>query len=114
MILEIAGLCRLQLSRVEVAIGVDAALSAMRNYFERAARELHARGGRILPRNGEAPPTLQEQEEALAAWYTFLVTRLRVFKVCILPLQLHPCTSPSHDYICVGCAREIAHFEIAH
>ncbi len=66
---------------MELAIGVDAALAAMRNYFERAARELHARGGRILPRNGAAPPSLQEQEEALAAWYTFLVTRLRVFKV---------------------------------
>ncbi|CAL8467730.1 g7268 [Coccomyxa elongata] len=71
---------RLVLTRVELAMGVDAALAAMRNYFERAARELHARGGRILPRNGAPPPSLQEQEEALAAWYTFLVTRLRVFK----------------------------------
>ncbi len=60
---------------------MDAALAAVRNYFERAARELHARGGRILPRNGTPPRSLQEQEEALAAWYTFLVTRLRVFKV---------------------------------
>ena len=82
---------RLVLSRMEVAIGVDAALAAMRNYFERAARELHARGGRILPRNGAPPPSLQEQEEALAAWYTFLVTRLRVFKVrpsccCVLAI----------------------------
>lgn len=64
-----------------MAIGVDAALLALRNYFERAARELHARGGRILPKDGSPPPTIDQQMEALAAWHAFLTTRLRIYKV---------------------------------
>jgi hypothetical protein len=84
------------LSRLEVAVGVDAALSAMREYFERAARELHARGGRILPKDGGPAPTLEQQMEALAAWHAFLATRLRIYTVHPCPflppdLALHAC-----------------------
>ena len=57
--------CRLTLTRVDVAVGVDSALLAARNYCERAAKELHAAGGRILPKDGRAPPTLQQQLEGL-------------------------------------------------
>ena len=74
-------LCRLTLTRVDVAVGVDSALLAMRNYCERAAKELHAAGGRILPKDGRAPPSLQQQLEGLQAWHAFLTTRLQVFKV---------------------------------
>ena len=73
--------CRLTLTRVDVAVGVDSALLAARNYCERAAKELHAAGGRILPKDGRAPPTLQQQLEGLQAWHAFLATRLQVFKV---------------------------------
>ena len=64
-----------------MAVGVDSALLAARNYCERVAKELHAAGGRILPKDGRAPPTLQQQLEGLQAWHTFLATRLQVFKV---------------------------------
>ena len=74
-------LYRLTLTRVDVAVGVDSALLAMRNYCERAAKELHAAGGRILARDGRAPPSLQQQLEGLQAWHAFLTTRLQVFKV---------------------------------
>ena len=62
-------------------MGVDSALLAMRNYCERAAKELHAAGGRILPKDGRTPPSLQQQLEGLQAWHAFLTTRLQVFKV---------------------------------
>lgn len=71
---------RLLLSRCEVALGIEAALSAARDYFERAARELHARGGRVLPRNGALPPSMAAQMEALNAWHAYLLTRLRLYK----------------------------------
>lgn len=77
--------CRLTLTRVDVAVGVDSALLAARNYCERAAKELHAAGGRILPKDGRAPPTLQQQLEGLQAWHAFLATRLQVFKVPSFP-----------------------------
>ena len=80
--------CRLTLTKVDVAVGVDSALLAARNYCERAAKELHAAGGRILPKDGRAPPTLQQQLEGLQAWHAFLATRLQVFKVPTFP---HKC-----------------------
>lgn len=95
---------RLTLTRADVGVGVDAALAAMRGYCERAARELHAAGGRILPRDGAAPPSLQQQMEGLQAWHAFLATRLQVFKVCAFPgavklgligtICVHGCTAP--------------------
>jgi len=64
-------------------VGVDAALLSMRKYCERAAKELHTAGGRILPKDGRAPPSLQQQLEGLQAWHAYLTTRLQVFKVRI-------------------------------
>ena len=66
-------------------MGVDAALLAIRCYCERAAKELHAAGGRILPKDGRAPPSLQQQLETLQAWHAFLATRLQAFKVPACP-----------------------------
>lgn len=68
-----------------MAVGVDAALLAIRCYCERAAKELHAAGGRILPKDGRAPPSLQQQLETLQAWHAFLATRLQAFKVPACP-----------------------------
>ena len=80
--------CRLTLTKVDVAVGVDSALLAVRNYCERAAKEVHAAGGRILPKDGRVPPTLQQQLEGLQAWHAFVATRLQVFKVPAFP---HKC-----------------------
>ena len=108
----VSNACRLTLTRVDVAVGVDSALLAARNYCERAAKELHAAGGRILPKDGRMPPTLQQQLEGLQAWHAFLATRLQVFKVPTLPHEcrlLSTSTSmdqPAQPCICLDTFRE--------
>lgn len=87
---------RLLLSRVDVAVNVDVALEAARDGFERTAREWHEKA-KAAGSMGEAEGVVQAQQslevqlDALAAWETYMVSRLKTFKVgsafcCIVSL----------------------------
>lgn len=89
-VLKIQPWCRLVLQKLEVAISVDAVVSAVRAYLERSCRELLAKGPSSQasqPEQGE--DELQEQLAILSSWHAWLLGHLRHFKVCAIPWPGH-------------------------
>ena len=70
--------------RVEAGCVVDEVVAAVRNYCERAAREVDNRSGNLrhFTQDGRPPPSLEEQLEALEAWHAFIRSDLQAFKAC--------------------------------
>ena len=74
------GVCRLVMSKMEVALSVDALVTAVRAYLERSIRELFAKGGPAGSAE-DGSDSLQGQLAVLGSWHSWLVGHLRHFKV---------------------------------
>ncbi|KAK9816598.1 hypothetical protein WJX72_002556 [[Myrmecia] bisecta] len=74
---------RFLLTTADVAVNVDAGLTALRDYFERSAREMHAKlaqSGDPSSAPGSPDQPLEVQLDALEAWHAWCLARLRIFK----------------------------------
>ena len=73
---------RLVLQKLELAVSVDAVVSAVRAYLERSCRELFAKGpagqSGLFEEQGE--DSLAGQLSILGSWHTWLLGHLRHFK----------------------------------
>ena len=71
------------LQKLEVAISVDAVVTATRAYLERSLRELFAKGSAqaAQAQTEDGPDSLQGQLATLSSWHTWLLGHLRHFKV---------------------------------
>ena len=77
-----ACMCRLVLQKLEVALSVDAIVTATRAYLERSLRELFAKGPSGAAPAEDGPDSLQGQLATLGSWHSWLLGHLRHFKVC--------------------------------
>ena len=73
--------CRLVLQKLEVALSVDAMVTATRAYLERSLRELFAKGPAGAAPAEDGPDSLQGQLATLGSWHSWLLGHLRHFKV---------------------------------
>lgn len=67
------------MSKMEVALSVDALVTATRAYLERSIRELFAKGPSSAA-SEDGAGTLQEQLATLGSWHSWLLGHLRHFK----------------------------------
>ena len=68
------------MSKMEVALSVDALVTATRAYLERSIRELFAKSPSSAAAE-DGSGTLQEQLATLGSWHSWLLGHLRHFKV---------------------------------